>query len=94
MAHEQTIIDITDNPELSRRIAEAMRGDAGRVVLRTADGPLAEVVPLDEAESVRPTGDFAGLEAAAGSWRDEDTDAMIAEIYASRHRTTRPPAEL
>ena len=94
MAHAQTIIDITDNPELSRRIAEAIKGDAGRVVLRTADGPLAAVVPLDKAESVQPTGDFAGLKAAAGSWRDEDTDAMIAEIYAARHRTTRPHPEL
>ncbi len=92
MAHEPTFIDITDNPELSRRIAEAMRRDPGRVVLGTADGPLAAVVPLGD-EPTRPTGDFAGLKAAAGSWQDEDTDAMIAEIYEARHRSIRSPAE-
>lgn len=93
MAHEQTFIDITDNPDLRRRIAEAIRRDTGRVVLGTADGPLVAVVPLNE-DDRRPTGDFAGLKAAAGSWQDEDTDAMIAEIYAARRRSIRPPVEL
>jgi len=31
--------------------------------------------------------DFPGLIAAAGSWQDEDTDAMIAAIYADRARS-------
>jgi len=92
MAHEQTFIDITDNPELRRRIAEAMRRDAGRVVLGTADGPLVAVVPLDDKPT--HTDDFSGLKAAAGSWQDEDTDAMITEIYEARRRSIRPSAEL
>ncbi len=89
MAHEQTFIDITDNPELRSRIAEAMAGDGGRVVLGTADGPLVAVVPLDE-EGVRLTNDFTGLRAAAGSWQDEDADAMIAAIYEDRRRSSQP----
>ena len=32
--------------------------------------------------------------AAAGSWKAEDTDALVADIYASRKRSSRPPAEL
>lgn len=35
MTHEQTVIDIADNPELRRHIAEAIRRDAGRGVLGT-----------------------------------------------------------
>lgn len=93
MAHEQPFIDITDNPELRSRIAEAIVGDGGRVVLGTADGPLVAVVPLDE-EGARPSNDFAGLRAAAGSWQDEDADAMIAAIYEDRRRSSEPPVEI
>jgi len=32
--------------------------------------------------------------AAAGSWKAEDTDALIANVYASRKRSSRPRVEL
>ncbi len=32
--------------------------------------------------------------AAAGSWQDLDTDNLIADIYASRERSSRPPVQL
>ena len=103
MAHEQTYIDLSDNPELSRRIASAMRSETGRVVLGTADGPLAEIVPLTEtptrpadnetaAALPVPTADeavaaVAAIEQASGGWVGL-VDAEAFKVYLSERRRT------
>jgi len=92
MAHGQEFIDISNNPDLLR-LAEDVRRTDVRMVLGTKDTPLVAIVPLTN-DDERPTRSFAGLTAAAGSWQDEDTDTMLAEIYEDRQRSTRPPAEL
>ncbi len=40
-----------------------------------------------DGKNKRSLSDFPGLIAAAGSWQGEDTDAMIAAIYADRARS-------
>ncbi len=88
MAHDPHFIDITDNADLLR-LAEEVREIPRRVVLGMGDTPLVAVVPLTNGER-HPTHAFAGLAAAAGSWQDEDTDAMLAEIYEDRQRSLFP----
>lgn len=38
--------------------------------------------------------DYEALAAAAGSWKDVDTDTLIKHLYESRTITTRPLVEL
>lgn len=92
MAHEQEFIDISNNPDLLRFVEDVRRKDV-RVVLGTKDTPLVAMVPLTD-DDRHPTRDFAGLVAAAGSWQDEDTDTMLAEIYEDRQRSIRASIEL
>ena len=92
MVHEQEFIDISNNPDLLQ-LAEDVRRKDVRVVLGTKDTPLVAIVPLTN-DDEHPTRSFAGLTAAAGSWQDEDTDTMLAEIYENRQRSVRLPIEL
>jgi hypothetical protein len=38
--------------------------------------------------------DYEAFLSAAGSWKDVDTDKLIADIYESRRRSSGPPIEL
>ena len=89
MAHGQEFIDISNNPDLLR-LAEDVRRKDVRVVLGMKDTPLVAIVPLTN-DDERPTRSFAGLTAAAGSWQDEDTDTMFADILADRLRSVCSP---
>jgi hypothetical protein len=37
---------------------------------------------------------YEAIRAAAGGWKDVDTDKLIADIYADRSVSDRPPVEL
>lgn len=108
MTHEQTYIDLTDNPELSRRIAEAVRGEGGRVVLGTVDGPIAAVVPLDDT-AAGPTGAdtsaalpvptaeeaaaaVTAIEQAAGGWVGLVDAEAFKRYIHERRRTANRPS--
>ena len=38
--------------------------------------------------------DLEAFRSAAGSWKDVDTDKLMADIYESRRHSSRPPVEL
>ncbi len=90
-------LDISDAPELLRIAEEVQAANAPRV-LRRGDDELAVIIPLPSAalprkQRTRTAEDHAAFLASAGSWVDEDTDALTAKIYESR-RTSRPPVDL
>ena len=59
---------------------------------------LAEKVGMSDASRVsrrvKTEADYEAFRAAAGSWKDVDTDRLIEDIYESRRRSSRPPVEL
>lgn len=69
------------------------------IVIEDENGKKIMLRPLDKITPTRRTSkktkvDYTALAAAAGSWSDVDTDALIKQIYESRTVTTRPLVEL
>jgi hypothetical protein len=96
MARELKSIDISDNPELLRIVEEVRSSNEPRVLRRNRED-LVIVSPAKRARRSRRTktpADYAAFRAAAGSWKDVDTDKLIADIYESRRLSSRPPVEL
>jgi hypothetical protein len=98
MAKELKPIDISRVPELLR-IVEEVRESGEPRVLRRDNEDLAVVSPLTP-KARRPgrraptTADWEAFRSSAGGWSDVDTDKLVADIYASRRRSIRPPVEL
>ena len=97
MARELRPIDVSSIPELLR-IAEEVGKSGEARVLRSDDKDLAVVVPV--ARAARPSArrrrtkaDIEAFRSAAGSWKDVDTDKLLADIYEGR-RSSRPPVDL
>jgi hypothetical protein len=93
MAEHAKYIEIGDLPEILRLAEEVHRAGEARI-LRRGGEELAMVVPLSTTSTVHfkePTAaDVAAFRAAAGSWADIDTDALIETIYRAREDGTRP----
>jgi hypothetical protein len=89
-------IDVSKFPDLLW-IAEEVGTTGEPRVLRRDHEDLAVVMPISprakRARRGKTTADFAAFRAAAGSWRDLDTDKLVEGIYESR-RSSRPPVEL
>lgn len=99
MAEHMKSIDLSEAPELLRLAEEVHRTHEPRV-LRHEGQDLAVVVPVSKGAPKRRRGrakteaDYAAFRSAAGSWHDVDTDRLLANIYADRERSDRPPVEL
>ena len=98
MPAELKSIDISDIPELVR-IAEEVRDTNEPRVLRRDGEEIAVLVPVRPARKrttkrARTEADYEAFRSAAGSWKEVDTDKLIADIYESRRRSSRPPVEL
>jgi hypothetical protein len=97
MAKEFKAVEIGNAPELLR-LAEEVRTSREPRVLRRNGEALAVLTPLAHAPGRRTrtktSADLETFRSSAGSWKDVDTDRLIADIYASRERSTRPPVEL
>ena len=98
IAKEFKAVDISDAPELLR-LAEEVRASREPRLLRRNGEDLAVLTPLAHAPRRRHTrtktsADLETFRSSAGSWENVDTDRLIADIYASRERSTRPPIEL
>ncbi len=96
MASELAPIDISSMPDLAR-LADEVRSTKQPRRLRRNNEDVALLVPATpatrrRAKAVRPADDAAFL-ASAGSWKDVDTDALLANISESR-RSSRPPVDL
>lgn len=101
MVHkEATNVDNSNIPELLR-LAEEVKDTKEPKILRRDGEELAVLVPLAYRPLVRrgsrrtkTKADLEAFRAAAGSWKDVDTDKLIADIYESRKLSARPPVEL
>ena len=97
MASELTPIDLSTMPDLAR-LADEVRSTRKARVLRRDNEDVALLVPAPPARRRRrakavSAADDAAFLASAGSWKDVDTDALLADIYESR-RSSRPPVDL
>ena len=93
-----TPIDITNIPELVR-IAEEVEATKTPRELRRENKTLAVIMPVAKKARtkkgrVKTKADYEAFKSAAGGWKDIDTDKLIADIYASRRRSNRPPVKL
>jgi hypothetical protein len=99
MAAHLKSIDISDAPQLLQ-LAEEVHRTHESWVLRRDGEDLALVVPLPAPATkrrrsrIKTEADFAAFRSAAGSWSDVDTDRLLADIYADRERSDRPPVDL
>ena len=92
-----TPIDITNMPDLVRIAEEVEATKTPRELVRE-NKPLAVIMPARKApakkKGAKTNADYAAFKSAAGGWKDIDTDKLIANVYASRRRSNRPPVEL
>lgn len=98
MARELKVTDIGDLPELVR-LAEEVHDTGEPRLLRREGEDLALLTPVTPAVTSRrgrkkTQADYDAFRAAAGSWKDVDTDKLLEEIYESRRLSSRPPVEL
>ena len=98
MARELKTIDVSSIPELLR-LAEEVRDTNEPRVLKRDSEDLAILMPASRRRrrrTPRPKtrADYEAFRSAAGSWKDVDTDRLIAEVYESRRRSSRPAVEL
>ncbi len=97
MVRELNPIDITSMPELDRLAEEVNRTGRPRRLRRGTEDiavliPAAPRTPRRRARQPSRA-DIDAFLSSAGSWKDADTDKLVADIYESR-RTSRPPVEL
>ena len=93
-----TPIDITNMPELVKIAEEVDATKTPRELIRE-NKPVALITPMTGAKKAKKhraktKADYEAFKSAAGGWKDIDTDKLIANIYASRRRSNRPPVEL
>ncbi|HET7036974.1 MAG TPA: hypothetical protein VFI42_14920 [Thermomicrobiaceae bacterium] len=97
MSRQPRAIDVADFPEL-RRIADEVNQTGEPRLLQRDGEDLAIIVPITELRrpSRRPKteADYQAFLSSAGGWADLDTDKLVADIYADRRRSNRPPLEL
>jgi hypothetical protein len=91
-------VDINDAPELVRLVEEAHTSREPRILRRNGED-VAILAPIDQAPRRRhvrtkSAADLEAFRSSAGSWKDVDIDRLIADIYTSRERSTRPLVEL
>src|SRR5947209_5208709 len=98
MSRERIAIDISDAPGLLELAEEVRRTNKPRV-LRRADEDLAVIAPIKKKVTRSPfkkksEADIDAFLAAAGSWKDMDTDKIKEDIAESRRISTKPRPEL
>ncbi len=99
MTEELSPIDISDMPELLRIVEEVRRTAKPRLLRRDSED-MAILMPTKPPSKRKPgraktKPDYEAFLASAGSWKGNvDTDKLIADIYESRRRSSRPPVEL
>ncbi|MBI4493911.1 MAG: hypothetical protein HY690_14055 [Chloroflexi bacterium] len=98
MARELKVIDVSRVPELLR-LAEEVRGTNEPRLLRRDGEDLAILMPARRSPKrprrAKTRADHEAFLSSLGGWEGVvDTDRLIADIYESRRRSTRPPVEL
>jgi hypothetical protein len=89
-------IDVGDSPEIMRLVEEVRASNEPRLLRRDGED-LVIVLPAKQgrrSSRTKTPADYAAFRSAAGSWQDIDTDKLIADIYESRRRSSRPSIDL
>jgi len=94
-----TSIDISNKPDLLR-LAEEVKATRKPRLLKRDSETVAILMPAGTGVKNHPTkraktkADYEAFRAAAGGWKDIDTDKLVANIDATRKRSNRPPVNL
>ncbi len=67
------------------------------VLVEKEGRPLAILKParaVPRRRRKKSSADYKAFLSAAGTWQEVDTEKLIADIYASRRRSTRPSVQL
>lgn len=99
MKPELTPLDVEGMPEIARLADEVARTRRPRLLRQNGEGVaiLAPVLRPRKRRVKKPLSqeDLQAFLASAGSWNGlVDTDKLIADIYADRRASNRPPVEL
>ncbi len=87
-------IDISNIPELLL-LAKEVKDTKEPVVLRQNGEDLATLSPITKpSRKAKTKEDYEAFRSAFGGWKDVDTDKLIADIYADRAISDRPPVDL
>lgn len=91
-------IDISAMPDLMRLVKEVEATKKPRKLVRN-NKPVAVLMPtnkslLPKKKRVKTKADFEAFLSAAGGWKDIDTDTLVANIYATRRQSNRPPVNV
>ncbi len=96
MVTNHKTIEVEPDSELAHALEEA--NWASLVLIKDGmryrllpEGPTSEATDANPSATYDPARAHAGIEAAAGSWSDLDTEQMILDIYRWREEGSRPP---
>jgi len=106
MTNPMKSLDITNRPDLVA-VAEEVQATGEPHTLRRNDEAVTIIAPIMSVHLRLPKApakrrlkpkemteaDIEAFFSAAGSWSDVDTDTLIANIYADRENSNRPPPE-
>ena len=84
-------VDVSNQPELTRLIAEIEQSKTPRKLTK-GKKTVAILMPVTTTPSLvkrrkKTQADYDAFYAAAGSWKDVDTDKLLENIYEDRRRT-------
>ena len=88
-----TSIDISNKPDLLR-LAEEVKTTRKPRLLKNHRETVAVIMPADTANQGNVTQKqtaYKAIQTLIGSWKDIDTDTLIAQIYRAREEGSRPP---
>lgn len=93
-----TTIDVSRLPDLLRLAEEVRETKKPRMLTRDRE-TLAMLMPVGKPAQKpgkrKTTGaNYEAFRAAAGGWKDVDTDLLLKNIFATRRQSNRPPVEL
>ncbi len=92
-----TAIEISNKPDILRIAEEVKMTKKPRLLKRNGE-TLAMLMPVGTAvkakKKAKTKADYEAFRAAAGGWKDIDTDKLVANIEATRKRSNRPPLHL
>ena len=86
-------IDISNVPELLSIAEEVQTSGEPQILTRNTE-EIAVLMPITSrprrrTKRAKTKADYEAFHSAAGGWKDVDTDTLIENIYADRHKSPR-----